>query len=367
MRRLPLLLLPCLILLGRSSPLQSQPKKNKGEVAEVGGHSLEYWIGVIPLKDQSNTENAIRSVVLFGPERAYTAVPVILDKLKKHGPGTPIDASVRVNGAMAVGLILGSYREAEPKVLKDAVTILKRFLADNQSIIRYRAAEALGRIGTEAKSAIPEVISVVKDPATWETRQAAVVALGQIAYDKTNGPSLAVLNALYGALGDGASKVRLAAIQSLALLGPPRNASLRPGMIAALNPLALKDPEPGVKIWAQMAIMSVSGTVEKERVDFIAKMLHNQDMSARVQSAQALGTIGREAKSAVPGLIANLKDPEPAVVAWAIWALARMETADALGALERVKADPAQSEMIKKLAEEALELITGKKKVAAPR
>ncbi len=105
-----------------SAPLWSQGT----QLSEVGGHTLEYWISQIPSKDQSKSEHAIKMVVSFGPDRAYLGVPAILDRLRKHTPQTPVDASVRVNGAIALGFILGNYKEADPKLVKDAVTILKQ-------------------------------------------------------------------------------------------------------------------------------------------------------------------------------------------------------------------------------------------------
>ena len=330
----------------------------------VAGRSLEYWISQIPSKDQSKSENAIRAVMEFGPDRAYQAVPVIVERLRHNSPGKQVDVSVRVNGAIALGYILGGYKGADHKVIKDAVSVLRRFLTDNQTIVRYRGAQALGRIGTDAKDTIPEVINVVKDPATWETRQAAAIALGQIALDEVHGPSLAVLNALYSALGDGSVQVRLAAIQALTRLGGPVNATLRLRLVRALDPVAYKDTEPTVKIWAHMAVMSITRTVDKDRIDVIAQLMVHPDLAARAQAIQALGTIGKDAKITIPRLMKALNDPEPTVVGWAIWALGRMGPAasGALIELERIQTDMSQPETLRKLADEAVNEIKGKKK-----
>jgi hypothetical protein len=375
MRWLSIAVLSVYLVVGRSSVLYSQEKKPNTQITEVAGRSLEYWISVIPLKDQSNTENAIRAVMMFGPDRAYQAVPVILDRLRKHTAQAPVDLSVRVNGVIALGYILGGYRDdkgqamTDPQHVKDAVIILKRFLADSQSILRYRAAQALGRIGPDAKSAIAEVINVTKDTTTFETRQAAAISLGQIAYDPVKGPSLAVLNALYARLGDGSVLVRLAAIQSLSWLGGPLDNKLRVSLVVHLNPVSLQDPEPSVRIWCNMAIMSITKTIDKNRVDAIAKLLAHADVAARVQAAQALGTIGKDAKETIPALLTTLRDPDITVVGYAVWALGRMEHAagGALQELERIKADTTQPEWLRKMAEEAIEHINGKKaKVIAP-
>lgn len=368
MRWTPLLVLALSWSLGPPPLLYSQDKHT--QITEVSGRSLEYWIKEIQNVDPSRRETALRAVVLFGPDRAYQAVPVIIAELKKHTLNKPIDMSVRVNGAMAVGLILGGYRTADgtraadPKLIKDAVTVLKRFLADNQTIVKFRATEALGRLGPDAKETIPEVISVSKDIHTWETRHAASVALGQLAYDKINGPTLNVLNALYDRLGDGSVQVRLAAIQSLTLLGGPINPALRLNLVRALDVVANKDTEPAVRIWAHMSIMSVLLNADKDRVDAISRMLAHPDSAVRAQSAQALGMIGTRDKSTIPLLSKALGDPEPIVVAWALWALGRMgpSAAGTLPAIEAIKKDQALPEYMRKMAEDTMEHITAKQK-----
>src|SRR5262249_48854637 len=157
----------------------------------------------------------------------------------------------------ALGVILGGYKDADPKHVREAVGLLKRFLReDNQNIVKLRALQALARFGTDAKDAIAEVANAVKDPETFETRQAAAVTLGQVAFDKAAGPSPLVLKALYGALSEREPvQVRLAAIQSLTALGGPLNPTFRLEWTKALDQVAYKDHEAMVRIWAHMAVM----------------------------------------------------------------------------------------------------------------
>jgi HEAT repeat protein len=359
-------LLVCLLCLGLGPPtslLAQMKKPADGPYTEVGGHTLEYWTGQIASKDQSKSEIALRMIVQFSPDKAYHAVPVILDRLRRH-PNTRVDASVCAQGAIALGVILGNYKEADHKTIKDAVSILKRFLSDTQAIIKLRAVQALGSLGTDARDAIPEVITLVRDASTFETRKAAALALGQIAVDKTNGPSLNVLNALYAALSDGSLQVRLAALQSLTWLGSPGNATLRQGLVNSLDLVTHKDADDSMKIWAHMAVMNITGSIDQERIEKIAQMLNSPEPFTRVQAAQALGAIGEKAKGMVPRLINKLSDPDPASAYWAAWALGRIgpAAANALPALERIKMDSTQLEPIRKMAQEAVDLINGKKK-----
>ena len=310
MRRLYLVVLPlCLLVVGPGT-LQSQEKKPNTLVTAIRGRPLESWIKEIPSKDQSKSEIAIQSVMLFGAERAYQAVPVIIDRLKKHSSSAPVDTAVRVHGMIALGLILGEYKEASNKDMKDAVALLKNSLKDKESVIKYRAAEALGRIGPAARDALPEVIGATDDVNTFETRQAAATALGQIALDK-NGPSGNVLNALYDRLRkDSSSQVRLASIRALTTLGGPLDSKMRLGLVKALDLVVYKDLEPSVRIWADMAVMSVLKNVDTDRVDRIAGELKNTDAATRAEAAQVLGTFGPDAKRALPPLMKGRNDTD---------------------------------------------------------
>lgn len=355
-----------LLFLAGVVPAHAQEKKSDTgtQITDIGGKTLEQWIKEIGSKDPSKRENAIRTVQFFGPDRAYQAIPAILEQLRKHSPSYPIDISVRVNAAISLGVILGGVKDAEPKHIKESVLLLKRLLADSQSIVRFRAAQALGRMGKEAKEAIPEIINVVKDTGTWETRQAAALALGFVAADDKIGPPLAVLNVLYSALNDSAVQVRLAAIQSLTFLGGPTDAKVRFNLLNALAPVAVKDTEPTVQIWANMAIMSITQKIDTAHLDPITKMLGHSEVAARVQAAQSIGTIGREAKAAIPALTKTLADPEAIVVYWCIWALGRMEKSAVAAepALTQIAADANRPEAIKKAALESIDQINGKKK-----
>ena len=173
-----------------------------------------------------------------------------------------------------------------------------------------------------------------------------------------------MLTALYDRLRkDYSSQVRLASIRALTALGGPLDPKMRLGLVKALELVVHKDPEPSVRIWADMAVMSVLKTVDKDRVDRIAAELKNTDATTRAEAAQALGTIGPDAKRAIPLLMKALSDTDGTVVAWVVYALGKMGPAarDALSMLERIKADPSQLEAQRKAAGEAIDQINGKK------
>lgn len=364
MRALSLLLVAAMVF---ALPLAGPGQEKKGQtttLTHIGGRTLEQWLADLKLKDNSKRENALRTILLFGPDRAYAALPVVMDLMKKHPTAGQLDISIRVHSCIFLGVVLGGYPEADAKVVKDAVTLLKRYAGDTQAIVRYRAVQALGRIGPPAREALPEILAALKDSGTWEVKHAAAEALGRVAFDRKSGPPLNVLNGLFTALGDINSQVRLGAIQSLTWLGSPADPKLKLALLEELDKLTKADPEPTVQLWAQMAFMSAAHEFHKTRLDAIAKYLRHEDVAARVQAAQALGTIGKDAKEVVPALIGALKDEEPLVAGWAIWALSRMERSalGALAALQTIAKDSKQPEPLRRAAEEAIETITGKKK-----
>src|SRR5262249_37746330 len=160
-----------------------------------------------------------------------------------------------------------------------------------------------------------------------------------------------VLNALYRALGplENSVQVRLAAIQSLTMLGGPVDNNLRAGLFKALDQVAYsKDSEPVVKIWAHMAVMSITRSVGKERVDAIASLGTDKELAVRIQAIQGLGVIGKDAKQSVPQLMKALRDPEPNVVALALWSLGRMgaAAAGAVPTLEQLRTDMTRLEVV---------------------
>ena len=102
--------------------------------------------------------------------------------------------------------ILGTFGAARGKPAVDA---LAEALADPSPGVRVAAADALGRIGPGAASAVPALVSLSRNP-DIRSRSAAVNALGSVL-----GLPEASIPALRQALGDTEPTVRAAAASSL--------------------------------------------------------------------------------------------------------------------------------------------------------
>jgi HEAT repeat protein len=303
---------------------EKPPQKYK--VEKIADKTLDQWIEEIKHRDKGKAENAIRTIILFGQDDAQKAVPVMIAELKKP---PPIDTSIRVNIPIALGMILdSSYKDTNPSDVRDAVSILTRLLSDNQSIVKMRAAEALGKVGGESRSAVPTLMQTLQDPFTWETRCASAIALGAIGREPAKAADVKMVQALYNRIAyDDSAQVRLASIKSLARFGPfNKDPEILRRFNQYLKPAAEKDPDKTIRVWAEVALLKVNGHDEK-RLKHIGTLLHSQDdMAARVQAAMALGGLGQKAESQVNTLIRALEDPDAEVVGWSAWALGQIGT-----------------------------------------
>ncbi|MEI7683450.1 MAG: HEAT repeat domain-containing protein [Planctomycetota bacterium] len=346
---------------GQSPTKPKEAAKPAVDASKIAGKSFEQWLKEIATKDPSKRETAIRAVCSFPPEIAIKAIPTLLFELRKHSTA-PVDLSVRCNLCTSLAELFGSGERIDAKLKAEAVALLRFQLRDTQAILRYRAATALSALGPDALPAIPDLMAMFRDGSTWEVRQAAAAAIGAIAGDGASGPNPAHLENLYKVLHDPAYQVRLAAIQSLSILGPGTDQNMIDAYVSALTPIALKDPEPGLQIWARIAVIGATKDFSLTNIAPITKHLTSVDPGIRMQAVQALGAIGPQAKTSVASLVTALKDDDQGVQLSAMWALGRMEAAAAVAmpALEKIAADPNQADHVKRSAKDALEKIKGK-------
>ena len=188
-----------------------------------------------------------------------------------------------------------------------AIPALIHALQDNNVYVRFSAAEALGRVGKDAKDAIPYLIFALKDKNEF-VRYAAAVAFARIDKDKDAVPTL-----IY-ALKDKEVWVRIYAAEALSEIGKDAKDAV-PALI-----FALKDKDYSVRIYAAGALSEI-GKDAKNAVPALIFALKDKDYSVRTYAAKALGQIGKDAKDAVPVLISALKDSNYGVRTYAAEAL----------------------------------------------
>jgi serine/threonine-protein kinase len=191
------------------------------------------------------------------PPPVVPAVPAaVLEQMDGLGSG---DSNVRWRAAEALGNMGGEARPAVP-----AITALLR---DRNEVVRWRAAEALGKVGPEAREAVPALVAALSGPPGLLTTEAAK-ALGRI------GPSgRESVPALARALGNTEVFTRREAAKALVRMG----ASGAPA------------------------------------VDALIAALRDKDKVVRAEAARALGRVGPGARAAVPALTAASRDSDDLV------------------------------------------------------
>jgi HEAT repeat protein len=325
---------------------------------------------------------AMTALTAIGPD-AQGSLKELMDDLLY-----PIDLDLRVNAINSIGIIMGrtlasaKKRDAQLQQLASrAVLLLSKATDHSQLMVRISALNALKFIGPDAYESIPQILVQLRDhKGTWEVRQAAALALGTVGYDRSFQNEKAQLGqkALIEALSplkEPCSPVRLAAINSLVMHGFPINPKADPKappkgwpktapLIVALDRVADKDPEPGLQIAANLAVMRLTLSVPTENLANLTALMKHKDASIRGQATQAIGTVGEKAEKAIPALIDNLVDPEPAVKMLTIWSLGRMGTLamDAVSSLQKLQVEKDSPDALKKAAKEVELIITGKTK-----
>jgi HEAT repeat protein len=349
MRRSSLLLVAVLLFGSGVSNGQAPPAENKEPdlkkgAQKVDGKTMFEWMKDLrpELKDPGTKVRAIHALEFYGKD-AREAVPYILHALNDR------DTSVKVNAVIALGLI-----GFDAKDLEKGISTLTRLVgvSESQHIVRYQAARALGRIGPDAKPAIPALVYAIKDPVSSEIRGAAAFALGSAGWDRNNGPDARAIRALLSALHDVCHDVRMEALFSLIILGPPSQGTDKAAEERALHEL-LHDKNSIVQIWARVAIMRLE-KVSAQYLQPIAKFLKDPDPRVRINAARAFSIMGQDAKANVKDLSYALDDKEPDVLVWVCIALGEMRSAanEALSKLEELVNHP--EPRVKQAASEAV-------------
>ncbi|WP_245395679.1 HEAT repeat domain-containing protein [Anthocerotibacter panamensis] len=220
---------------------------------------------------------------LFGETRSSEAVLILNKALQDK------DSLVRSRAAYALGQI-GSEQAVEP---------LLRALQDENAEVRGSAAYALGRLGSE--QAVEPLLRALQDE-NAEVRGSAADALGQIGSEQA-------VEGLLRVLQHEDADVRGSAADALGQIGSEQ----------AVEPLlrALQDEDADVRWRAAYALGRLGS---EQAVELLLRALQDENADVRWRAAYVLGQIGSE--QAVEPLLRALQDENAEV---------RLSAADALG------------------------------------
>src|SRR5437763_288257 len=99
---------------------KDEKQKEPPAITDVGGKSLKQWIAAIPSEDRSIGASALQTVLMFGPERAKAAIPVILKELKRHtSRAFSVDPAFLVNAPNTLTKILISLKKPNEDEVKE--------------------------------------------------------------------------------------------------------------------------------------------------------------------------------------------------------------------------------------------------------
>ena len=343
----------------------------------VGEKSIGHYIEQMGSPDPTARWEAIRTLTYFGPVAARQASKQLLEAVGDTDPG------VRVNAILTLAAVGFDNRNDLPRAAQALRQAIKQTAPG--SVIRLYAARCLGAMGPDAHDALDALLILTKDPA-WETRDAAAEALGRVGtavYDATPVPagatpqpkrpvSAAARTRLLDLLKDPSKAVRLEAIQSLLLLGPPppRDPDLYEKeaqpfideMVKRLDKGTDKAPgekDPSVRLWLHTLLLSYDVRQAATAMKELTAAVTAADRTTRVQGLTALTVCGPLSAGALTEVRAALRAAEPDVAKAAVMCLLRMgiEGRKAVGDLQQLAAS-ATDEELKKMATEAARLLS---------
>lgn len=219
------------------------------------------------------------------------AVPALINVLEEGSP------FARGHAAHALGRIGPKAEKAIPELAKTLMRDGK--LMGTESVPASEAAIALGKIG---QASVPALIDALKSD-NEHVRGLAAGALKEI------GPAKNAVPALITALkkSKGAATVdRLLIIDALGRMGPAAKEA-----VPVLLDARTKEGKPsGVDISVAVALGNI-GPHAKEGVAWLSDLMKKKDTEVgplRMHALEALGKMGTGAKSALPGILAMLRE-----------------------------------------------------------
>ena len=324
-----------------------------GALGKIGDRrAFDALLEMMGHADAAVRQAAIAAINSLGhPEMAERALTLLKD------PNPYLrESAVKIAGyfgyAECADLLLERCHDADENVRRTAVEYIA-YLEDERVIPtlvdalkngppRVRAAAAAAFAQVEVPTALPHLLDALGDSDSW-VRYFAARSIGRHGRVES-------LDALArAASGDGASHVRIAAVDSLGQIDGP-------GAVAVLTSF-VESPDPDL---ARAALKSLGQINHPDALPPLLEALRSPDAGLRIETLKALGARGsEEAVTAMQWTAAA--DPDAQVAEAAIDALARLATPEAIASLIDLTADGARREAsvnaLAHLGEQKIELI----------
>ena len=344
--------------------------------SEISGKDISGWVKDLDDPDPTIREYAARMLPQFGPAASKSNVSkALLRRMTAEK-----DPGVR---AAVYGAVGGNQMENDADnqtALRLLSAVIDNPAGPHAGALRAMAVQTVAQFGSRGKDAIPALTGQALGDTAYQTRQYIAIALGQVGFNETTGPNMLALSRLADKLPtDDSAAVRMEAMRSLLLLGPPWSAPKQPGakmppptdtksvdiiikhMRARVgdpkNKLQPTEKDKQVEIWARLVMMRFDPKeVNDENLDAFARYLTGADLGAKIQALQAIAMIGEGASKKVTDVVRVMeeKDAPVTMLIGAIQALASMG----------VGAKPALPNLKKMLEEKEKELAAKKLELA---
>lgn len=225
---------------------------------------------------------------------------------------------------------------------KDALPALGDLLKAPNPGVRLRAAIAVWKIGRQGDKAAPVLAEALKGD-DRARRLSAVLTLAEIGPDVAEVPP-----ALRTALGDADAAVRASVGEALAEIGSPAVAGLKAALhdddrqarvtaagtllrierhnadaVAALTE-GVKDADADVRRRAGARLLQIPPRPKEAAPAYAALLKDEYPITTRLDAADALWDLHKDAKEVLPALTDGLKDRDVNVRGRAFWVLARL-------------------------------------------
>ena len=390
----------------------------------IAGRDLSEWVKeALAHKDPQFREAAIRVLPLFGPDARKPIIGPLCEVIRNKDS----DPSIRVAAISIVTNLGFDFRiddtKATPEEKKkmaelraasrEVIGALMNVMADTLpgSPLRLYCVQSLATFGADAHKAVgsltnpsPGTLRMMATDFSWATRHAVAQTLGAVGVppekdgkpDWTGNPYEPATDILLNILlKDRCAAVRVAAVQSLLMLGPPKVKDLAEYAKAIdkfLKPVVLRvepavpggkvlEDDHAVLVWLWLLQLSYD---DRKLADNVKKIAHEvkepKEPGVRLQALYALTALGPRSAPAMSELRYALEHYEdPAILAAAMTAVAAVGTkggADALPeltALKDGKRDEKKPEKAPKdwkpdptlrlFAADTIDVVTGKKKL----
>lgn len=191
--------------------------------------------------------------------------------------------------------------ELRQKVVPKLIPLLKSEREND----RFVAAQILGEYGQTSKSAVPDLLPMLKGTQFERNRAASAKALGQILKDAPAGDEVErVAGELVDVWGDKYEDVRREAVFALGMIGPAAKACI-PRLTERLSD---RQPVRNAAAWT----CGRMGKLAADKVDVLITIMNNErspqlDTFFSAAAVEALGKIGAVHANVVPNIVNRLE------------------------------------------------------------